>query len=64
MFEAAPTTTSDDTDWTIPSIPTMPRRRRETAGYGACGNPDCECRGFAGGSGLCSNCGHQYQDHY
>ncbi len=63
MFEAASTIVSDDMDWIAPSTSTGVKHVQETAAYGACSSPGCHCRGFAGSGDLCSNCGHQYDDH-
>jgi hypothetical protein len=34
------------------------------AGWGHCSSSGCPCRAFQGGGDLCTNCGHQYRDHW
>lgn len=34
------------------------------AGYGACSSSGCPCKGYAGNTQLCQNCGHQYGVHW
>jgi hypothetical protein len=36
--------------------------KKAQAGYGRCAK--CECRAYEGSTYQCSNCGHQYSDHY
>jgi hypothetical protein len=33
-------------------------------GYGACSKSGCPCPAFEGTQSLCTNCGHQYTDHW
>jgi hypothetical protein len=36
--------------------------KKAHAGYGRCSK--CECRAYEGSTYQCSNCGHQYADHW
>jgi hypothetical protein len=33
-------------------------------GYGACSTSGCPCRGYTGNQQLCTNCGHNYTQHW
>jgi hypothetical protein len=41
-----------------------PRLTPLRAGYGRCGVNGCNCPAYGGNGNLCSNCGHNYSDHW
>jgi hypothetical protein len=38
--------------------------RLTTAGYGACGDSECNCQQFGGSANTCTNCGHNFATHW